>query len=72
MAHDLPEHVVKIFPRVDIEIFAGYDESHEQSRRPAAPLAVDKKLVLVVQSYRRHRVFSKVIVCPIFRRPSSI
>ena len=48
MAHNSAEHVVKILPGIDIEVFAGFNEAHEQSRRPAAPLAADKKPVLAV------------------------
>jgi hypothetical protein len=69
MAHNPPQHVVQIFPGIDIEVFAGFNQAPEQYRRPAAPLAADKKPVLAAQGYRTHRVFGRIGVglqTPIF------
>jgi len=42
VAHDSPQEVVEVFPGIDVAVFAGLDEAHEQGRGPATPFAADE------------------------------
>ena len=62
VAHDSPEEVVEVFPGVDVTVLAGFDETHEQSRRPAAPFAAHEEPVLSSQCDGPHGIFRQVVV----------
>lgn len=62
MRHNPAEHVVKIFPWIDVEIFAGLNQTHIERRRMPAPFAADKKPVFSSQGHRPHGVFRRIVV----------
>ena len=64
MAHDPPEDVIEVFPRIDITILSGFDVAHEQRRRPPALLASDEEPVFVTDRNGPHGILRQVVVGP--------
>ena len=64
MAHDAPQHVVKILPGVDSACFAGLDKPKEKCSGPGSSLTGCKQPVLPAQSQRPDGVFRLVIIRP--------
>ncbi len=49
---------------IDVAVLAGFDEAHEQGRRPATPFATYEEPVFAAQSDRSHGIFRQVVVRP--------
>ena len=64
VAHDSPEHVIEILPRIDLAILAGFDQSHEQSSSTTSPFASHENPIFSAQGYRTHGILRKIIVGP--------
>ena len=62
MAHDTPQHVIKIFPGIDFTCLAGLDNPKEQCRGPGASLTTCKQPILATKGQRTNGVFRCVII----------
>jgi len=62
MPHDPAEHVIEVFPGIDVAVFAGLDQTHVERRRMPATLTADKEPILSSQGDRPHGVFRGIVV----------